>query len=178
LDPKRRTLLLSLGVTLGAFLLLVLVTTSGVFGGRAPREPNDWLLNADGDEERLKTIQKHLRGFDMTMWETGERYQRLHDALQRQNYRMAVYQWEKIGQTISNGIERRPRWAEPAEEIFFGTYKAIQADFQSADRKRAWAAFDQARASCMGCHQVSNVEHMNNQSLFEFGSPPSRILQK
>jgi hypothetical protein len=174
-DLKHRGPMIAIAVAVGAFLLFVLVEVSGVFKGRADnKQANGWLLNVDSEEQRLELIQKHMRGFDVTMWETGDRYQRLHEALARGNYKMAVYQWDKIGQTIANGIERRPRWRAPADEMFFGTYKDIRVGLQSGDGKRAWAAFDQAKSSCMGCHQASGVGHMNDQALFELTSNQQR----
>jgi hypothetical protein len=104
------------------------------------------------------------------MWETGERYQRLHDALNRGNPQLAVYQWDKIGQTIANGVERRPRWGRTADEMFFGSYKEIRAGLGSGDKEKAWAAFEQAKVTCMACHQASGVPHMNDQAIFELSS--------
>jgi hypothetical protein len=161
---------IALGIAL--FLLFVLVEFSGVGKSRpAAKQTNGWLVNAESDEQRLELIQKHMRGFDVTMWETGERYQRLHDALERGNTKLAVYQWDKVGQTIANGIERRPRWRASADQFFFPTYKDVRRGLQSGDTGKGWAAFEQAKASCMACHQASGVEHMNDQALFALSAP-------
>jgi hypothetical protein len=173
-ETKRRAPMIFIAIAVGLFLVFVLAEMGGLFkADKAQKQTNGWLLNAGSEEQRLELIQKHMRGFDVTMWETGERYERLHEAVQRGNYRMAVYQWDKIGQTIANGIERRPRWGAAADELFFPTYKDVRAGLQSGDEAQARRAFEQAKASCMGCHQGSGVGHMNDQPLFELsgGTP-------
>ena len=61
---------------------------------------NDWLLSAESDEERFRRLQRQLRGFDQPMWEVGERFESLHDALLRNNFGLALYHWDKIATTI------------------------------------------------------------------------------
>jgi hypothetical protein len=168
-------------IAIAAALVLgiALVEFGRAMGGRSTnKQANGWLVNASSEDERLELIQKHMRGFDVAMWETGERYQRLHDALTRGNSAMAVYQWDKIGQTISNGIERRPRWGTAANEVFFPAYKDIRTGLASGNSKTAWTAFEQAKASCMGCHQTSGVGHMNNQAIFDLPGAQGRDQRK
>lgn len=162
---------------------LLLALGAGIAGGslallweradlRANLQPTDWLLRAGSEEARFRAIQKQLRGFDVTMLEVGERYERLHEALTRNNYPMAVYQWEKIGQVISMGIERRPRWAENARVMLLqGNFKDIRSDFAAADSRRAWNGFARAKLVCTGCHQASGVSYVNNQRIFELHLP-------
>ena len=133
---------------------------------------NDWLLSANSDEERFRLLQKQLRGFDQPMWEVGERFQRLHDALTRGNYELASYQWEKIQTTIENGIVKRPARAENAEALFLKpVWKDVDVELRSGDPKRAWAAFDRAKTACQGCHAAEKVAYMNDQPVFELAAP-------
>ena len=138
----------------------------------ADLKPTDWLLSAQSDEDRFRLLQKQLRGFDQPMWEVGERFQRLHDALTRGNHELASYQWEKIRTTIENGIAKRPARAENAEALFLKpVWKDIDTEIRSGDPKRAWAAFDRAKTACQGCHAAEKVPYMNNQPLFELAAP-------
>lgn len=132
------------------------------------RGANDWLLSAEDDEARFALIEKQLRGFDQPMWEVGERFQRLHDALARGNYELASYHWEKIRTTIENGIAKRPARAENAETLFLKpVWKDVDTEFRSGDPKRAWAAFERAKSGCQGCHAAEKVPFVNDQPLFE-----------
>lgn len=136
------------------------------------RSSNDWLLSAEGDEARFRLLQRQLRGFDQPMWEVGERFERVHNALERGNYELASYHWDKIKTTIDNGIAKRPARRANAEAFLLaGAWSDIRADFTSADPERAWAAFEKARAVCQGCHRAENVEYMNDQPLFDLGRP-------
>jgi len=47
-------------------------------------EQGDWIKGKD--EEQIKTIEKHFRGLDLAMMETGHRYQELYWAGQDQNW--------------------------------------------------------------------------------------------
>ncbi|WP_068874018.1 MULTISPECIES: hypothetical protein [unclassified Phenylobacterium] len=102
--------------------------------------PNDWLLAAESDEARLKLIQRQMRGFDQPMWEVGERFERLHGALERGNYDLAVYHWEKIRTTIENGIAKRPARRTNSEALFLNddVWQEAKSGFGSRDAAKAW----------------------------------------
>lgn len=139
--------------------------------------PNDWLLSAENDEARFKLIQRQMRGFDQPMWEVGERFERLHDALERENYELAVYHWDKIRTTIENGAVKRPARRANAEALFLtdDVWNEAKAGFESRDAAKAWAAFDLARTACQSCHQAEKVEYMNNQPVFDLEAPAARV---
>ncbi len=135
--------------------------------------PNDWLLSAENDDARFKLIQRQMRGFDQPMWEVGERFERLHDALERENYDLAVYHWDKIRTTIENGAAKRPARRANAEALFLNddVWEEAKVGFSSKDPTKAWAAFDMARTACQSCHQAEKVEYMNDQSVFDLAAP-------
>lgn len=142
---------------------------------QSTRGPNDWLLAAPDDETRLTLLQRQLRGFDQPMWEVGERFERLHAALGRNNYPLAAYQWEKIRTAIENGIAKRPARAANAEALFLRpVWSDVDADLKSADPVRAWAAFERAKVACQSCHEAEKVPHMNDQPLFDLAAPAAR----
>lgn len=133
---------------------------------------NDWLLRAENDTARFRSIQRQMRGFDQPMWEIGERFERLHDALRRENYELAVYHWDKIKTTIENGVAKRPARGENARSLFLGdSWAQIRAAFASGDRRKAWEGFDKARTTCQSCHQAEKLEFMNNQAVFDLARP-------
>lgn len=129
---------------------------------------NDWLLSADSDAARFERLQQQLRGFDQPMWEVGERYLSLHAALERENYDLALYHWDKIGTTIENGIAKRPGRAANARNLFLeGPFHEVRAGLEQRAPDAAWQAFSLARSTCMSCHQAEAVGYMNNQPLFD-----------
>jgi hypothetical protein len=138
---------------------------------------NDWLLNAPTDTERFKKLQIYLRGFDQPMWEVGERYQRVYDALGDGNYDLAEYHWEKIKSTITTGYMKRPKRQPNSDAMFVkNVYDPILAAIKSKDAKKAWEGFELGRAACMSCHEAEQVGFMNNQPLFRRTENPPKKL--
>ncbi len=135
-------------------------------------KPNDWLLAAGDEQARNRLIQQQFRGFDQPMWEVGERYARLHQALERQNTDLAVYHWEKIRTSIENGIAKRPARRANAEQFLLnGAWQEVDVDLRSGEPARAWRGFERAKAACAACHQAEDVDYMNNQPVFDLAAP-------
>lgn len=135
---------------------------------QAELTPNDWLLSAPDDRERFQRLQRQLRGFDQPMWEVGERFESMYHALERENFDLALYHWEKIGTTIRNGIAKRPGRAESANAIFLGdTFARVRAGLAARTADEAWDAFVRARNACLACHQAEQVAFMNDQAVFD-----------
>jgi hypothetical protein len=161
-------------LTAAAGVLGLRVTVAGfTMQGQAQQQPqpqvnvNDWLLNAPNDTERFKKLQTFLRGFDQPMWEVGERYQRVYDALSEGNYELAEYHWEKIKSAITTGYMKRPKRQPNADAMFVkNVYDPILAAIKSKDSKKAWDGFDLGRNACMACHVAEQVGFMNEQPLF------------
>ena len=92
----KRALCVSLVLTPALLSSASAIATVTQFKGQ-----NDWVMNKETNDERFKVLQKQMRGFDMTMFETGARFNTFYFALKNQNYDMATYQWKKIKKTIS-----------------------------------------------------------------------------
>ena len=128
----------------------------------------DWLLNAPDDTERFRRLQQQLRGFDQPMWEVGERFRSLHEALKRRNFELAVYHWERIGRAVRNGLVRRPEHIANARKFLLDeVHGQIEADLRKGDYATAVRAFARAKSACIACHHGQGVSWVNDQSLFE-----------
>jgi hypothetical protein len=163
-----------------AGLAAVAVTAFGLgyaVAQNTPKPPsNDWLLDAPDDTERFKLLQRYLRGFDQPMWEVGYRYEGIHDALKRNNYKLAAYHWDKIKTTIENGYLKRPARRANADALLFtsGVWAEVKTAFESGDSAKAWAGFAKARTTCMSCHDAEKLPEMNGQAMFHELSIPQR----
>ena len=145
----------------------------GIAGGQSKLTPNDWLLSATSDEERFRRLQQQLRGFDLTMWEVGQRFRRMHEALARENYDLALYHWGRIKATIGNGVVRRPGKALNAEALLLASnFDNIHAKIAARTPQSAWQGFNSAKVACQACHQAENVAFVNYQPLFDLAPPP------
>jgi hypothetical protein len=134
--------------------------------------PKDWLLSEQDDDERFRRIQAQLRGFDQPMWEVGERYRRMYEALELENYDLAIYHWEKIGTSIRNGIAKRPARAGNAKKFFLDDhFDEVLASLETRMQTSAWTAFARTKKVCMSCHEAENVGYMNMQPLFNLAPP-------
>jgi hypothetical protein len=163
----RKAAALAAAVTISAGLAWPLMAQQPAPAPAAAKNVNDWLLNADSDTERFKKLQTYLRGFDQPMWEVGERYERVYQALGDGNYELAEYHWEKIKSTITTGYMKRPKRQPNADAMFVkNVYDPILAAIKSKDAKKAWEGFELGRAACMSCHEAEQVGFMNNQPLF------------
>jgi hypothetical protein len=136
---------------------------------------NNWLLDAPDDTVRIQLLQRYLRGFDQPMWEIGHRYQGLYDALEHENYDLALYHWDKIRTTMQNGYLKRPARRANADAVFLDPIWAdAKSAFESRESKQAWEGFALARGGCIACHEAENVGWMNDQDLFDNTLPPNR----
>jgi hypothetical protein len=153
--------------------LVAVAIFAAVAAADPEKKPDDWLLNAPDDATRFKLLQRYLRGFDQPMWEVGERFGSIYDALTDENYDLAAYHWEKIKTTIVNGYMKRPKRRANADALFVnGAYQPVLDAFRSKDRDKAWDAFELARNTCQSCHEAEKVGFINNQPLFR--KPPPR----
>lgn len=161
-------------ISIGCLLLFVACDRNvGSPAGKA--RADGWLTGATDDSERFALIERDSRGFDVTMWEVGERYRSIHAALERGNPELAAYHWDKIRTTIENGVIRRPKRGANAKAMFLDpVWGDVRDGFSSGDAARSWSAFERARAGCQGCHEAEKVGYMNNQPVFELRAPGQR----
>lgn len=126
-----------------------------------------WITQAPDDDTRNKRIEKYLRGFDQPMWEVGERFEKIDQAVQDSNYPLASYHWKKIKKTIENGLMKRPARRSSAEAILLNkTWGEVLAGFNSQQPAAAKTAFNNAKTACLACHIAERVPFINNQPLF------------
>ncbi|MBD25634.1 MAG: hypothetical protein CMG46_11625 [Candidatus Marinimicrobia bacterium] len=154
--------------TAAAALFLAFASAFFHLQAQEAKPSKDWLLEAPDDTTRFQLLQRYLRGFDQPMWEVGHRYLGIYDALSRENYDLALYNWDKIKTTIQNGYLKRPARRANAESMFLtATWGEVREDFKSRNKKRAWDGFFKARSACLACHVAEDVAWMNDQNIFQ-----------
>jgi hypothetical protein len=150
--------------------LLVAVATGLGGGCRTPSTQapaSTWLARDSG--ARAEQLERHLRGFDVAMLETGHRYVELWWAGHDGNWEAAAYQLSKIRLAIENGLERRPKRAKSARPFLAGPLTAMDGAVAAGDAELFAARFRELTAGCNACHTAEEVPY------FEIGPPESRI---
>ncbi len=158
-----------------SYMILTIAAVSVLLSGcneaeveRAGEEPvsDGWIGSLDSDAERFRAIESYLGGFSSAMWEVGERYRHLHQALEDDNLELASYHFEKIGDAIRNGYRKRPGRRANAEALFMDTvFEPAAAVFADGDASAAWETFEEVRAACVACHAAEDVPFMNDQPM-------------
>lgn len=123
-------------------------------GGSSAAGPA-WLA-AEPEEQRVQ-LERHLRGLDVAMTETGYRYGELYWAGRDGNWRAAAYHVDKIRLAIENGLERRPQRAASARPFLEGPLAAVGAAVAARDPRRFAARFDDLTRGCNDCHALEKV---------------------
>lgn len=125
-----------------------------------------------GDEtQKFETVAKQLRGFDMAMVETGYRYQELYWAGKDENWEYAAYQAEKIRTAIENGLERRPKRAESAQNFLNIALPEINNAIAKKDTTQFRQSFEMLTANCMACHALEKVPFFTVKTPVDRQSP-------
>lgn len=115
----------------------------------------DWIKGIDQD--KIETIERQFRGFDMAMVETGYRYQELYWAGRDENWEYASYQLSKIQKTIKNGLERRPKRAKSADHFLSVAIPEMKMTLQKKDTSEFNKQFTAFTNSCISCHNREKV---------------------
>ena len=98
---------------------------------------NRWLEDANTDADRFRKIEILARGFDLPMWEVGERYKGVYNAIRDRNWELAEYHWDKIRVTIDVGLMKRPMRTQNSEDMFLdGPWKQMDEAIKSKDYRR------------------------------------------
>lgn len=140
---------------------------SGCRSTTASEPAATWLASDSG--RRLPQLERHPRGFDVAMLETGHRYAELYWAGQDANWEAAAYQLQKIRLAIDNGLERRPKRAASAATFLGGPLAAIDAAVASRDAALFARRFRELTEGCNACHAREQV------SFFEIHPPETRL---
>jgi hypothetical protein len=151
--------------TIAAWLLCGLACGCG--GDSPVPAEASWI--ADDPEAQRAQLERHLRGFDVAMLETGHRYIELYWAGRDANWEAAAYHVDKIRLAIENGLERRPKRATSAEPFLAGPLAATRDAIAAHDAKLFAERFAALTAGCNGCHAKEKV------SFFEVRPPKTRI---
>jgi hypothetical protein len=109
-------------------------------------------------DQKFDTVAKHLRGFDMAMVETGDRYTELYWAAQDDNWGYADYQIKKIRTAVENGLERRPKRAASAETFLKIMLPSVEEAITRRDSSLLRERIEALRSTCNACHQAEKVE--------------------
>lgn len=136
-------------------LFAITVLSLAACSQKEPEAQGEWIKG--GQEEQLKTIEKHFRGFDMAMVETGYRYQELFWAGQDGNWEYADYQLGKIKLAVENGLERRPKRAASATQFLNTALPQMQTAINSKDTAIFNSNFKALTVSCNSCHTMEKV---------------------
>ena len=117
----------------------------------------EWLKGTPG--EQLRTVEKQLRGLDVTMAEIGYRFTELHFAGEDGNWDYAKYQAEKIDLALRLALERRPKRAKSAQPFLNESLPPVQQAIAGRDQKVFREAMARLRTGCMKCHADENVSY-------------------
>jgi hypothetical protein len=129
---------------------------------------NNWLLDANDDAERFRRLQVALGGTDIPMWEITYRYEELYTAIQKNNWEMGVYHWDKIRDRMNAAGMKRPARTQNIEGMFFDSsvWQSMRDALVSKSPQRMRAEFQVVREACMACHVAENVGFLNDSSTF------------
>lgn len=131
-------------------------------------EDNHWILDAKSDKQRFSRIETYLRGFDQPMWEVGDRFTQMTEAVDRSNYPLAIYHWKKIRKTIVNGVMKRPARSDSAQKMLLDSnFQLIMNELKLGNQESAQSALKQAANVCMACHIAEKVQFVNDQKMFD-----------
>ncbi|HBJ34322.1 MAG TPA: hypothetical protein DDZ51_06065 [Planctomycetaceae bacterium] len=165
---KHSFLLVSIGVFLGLFtgsLVQLYVPEFPVASAQTVAAPKPaqliWLNQPDDD--KFSQIERQMRGFDTTMMEVGYRYDELVEAVKNRNYEYAKYQTEKIGHTISLGIERRPKRAKSARPFLDVEIPKMLSAIAKQQAEILDSAIHSLHEGCIRCHRSENVLFMGSR---------------
>jgi hypothetical protein len=136
-------------------LKATLFSLVGICSACTTSPQGDWITGSD--EARLKTTEKHFRGLDVAMLETGYRYQELYWAGQDANWEYAIYQLDKIKLSLTNAIERRPLRKESGSYFLENDLPSMYAAVNSRDTAMFKDAFQVFTISCNSCHAKEKV---------------------
>jgi hypothetical protein len=148
-------------------VLIVAVVGCGCSSASPDAPAATWL--ASEREQQAVQLERHLRGFDVAMMETGYRYVELYWAARDVNWDAAAYHAGKIRLAIENGLERRPNRAASARPFLAGPLAATEAAIAARDPRLFAERFASLTAGCNSCHALEKV------SFFEVRRPDQRI---
>ena len=149
MNTQPKLALFSLAAALLALVLAALAWREARAAGPAA-VAGDWLLAAP--PERVRQLERHLRGTDVAMWEIGYRFTELFYAGENGNWDYAKYQIEKIDLALRLALERRPKRAQSAQPFLNNDLPAVHQAIAARDPAAFRDAIERLRAACVRCH--------------------------
>ena len=149
MNTQPKLALFSLAAALLALVLAALAWREARAAGPAA-VAGDWLQAAP--PERVRQLERHLRGTDVAMWEIGYRFTELFYAGEDANWDYAKYQAEKIDLALRLALERRPKRVQSARPFLNNDLPAVQQAIQAHDPAAFRDAIERLRAACVRCH--------------------------
>lgn len=130
---------------------------------------NNWLLDANDDTERFRRLQVVMGGTDIPMWEIGYRYEELYVAIQKNNWEMGIYHWDKLRDRMNFSGMKRPARTQNIEGMFLesGVWQSMRDALKSKSPERMRSEFQTVREVCMACHVAENLGFLNDSSVFK-----------
>lgn len=133
-----------------------------------PRASGPAWLASDPDERAVQ-LERHLRGLDVAMIETGYRYAELVFAARDANWDAAAYQVDKIRLALENAIERRPKRAPTTRAFLDGPLAATREAVVARDPEQVAERLEVLTVACNACHAAEQV------AFFEVKPPEVRV---
>lgn len=129
---------------------------------------NNWLLDANDDTERFRRLQVAMSGTDIPMWEIAYRYEELYWAIQKNNWGMGIYHWDKLRDRMNTSGMKRPARTQNIEGMFLesGVWQSMRDALTAKSAARAREEFHVIRHVCLACHVAEKVEFLNDSSVF------------
>ena len=145
---------------------LIVALTATFFLIALPAQADDWLIDTDEDT-RAERLSSYLGGFSAAMWEVGNRWEHMVQAIRDDNFDLAHYHWDKIGDAIRGGYMKRPARQANADALFLDSiWGQYLETLESGDGEAIREQFGEARGACLACHVAEDVPFMNDQPMF------------
>ncbi|MBI5936267.1 MAG: hypothetical protein HY850_00295 [Betaproteobacteria bacterium] len=130
---------------------------------------NNWLLDANDDTERFRRLQVAMSGTDVPMWEITYRYEELYVAIQKNNWEMGVYHWDKVRDRMNTSGMKRPARTRNIEGMFLdsGVWQSMRDALTAKSPEKMREQFLTVRKVCMACHVAEKVGFLNDSSVFK-----------
>lgn len=127
---------------------------------------NNWLLDANDDTERFRRLQVVMSGTDVPMWEITYRYEELFVAIQKNNWEMGIYHWDKLRDRMNTSGMKRPGRTQNIEGMFLdsGVWQSMRDALAAKSPEKVREQFMIVRQVCMACHDAERVGFLNDSS--------------
>ena len=129
----------------------------------------NWLRDANDDTERFRRVEIWAGSVDGEMQMVAHRVEELQIALQKQNWDMGIYHWEKVRAGLRVAAMKRPTRTQNLEAMFLegGIWHSMYDALQAKDVERSRAELQKVVQTCMACHIAEKVGFLNDSSVFK-----------